>query len=161
MDTRAETASRKRRVFRLELVLWADTVSVQNEKDAILDPSVVLPTLQNYSCKAPTWLAAVCSYTQEITLHYVVVDQEKEMEYRHWLRSFSNFFFGTFNFTILISYNNLGCLFRNNLKSAAWLYFQIKYATNCCIDSVNSQYILLLFKPLNSNALKKYILRYC
>lgn len=64
-------------------MLWADTVSAQNEKDAILDPSVVLPSLQNYSCNAPTWLTAVCSYTQEITLHYVVVDREKEMEYRH------------------------------------------------------------------------------
>lgn len=72
-------------------VWWADTVSAQSENDAILDPSTVPSSLQNHSANGPTWLTAVCSYTQEITLHYVVVDREKEMEYGQWVRSFRNF----------------------------------------------------------------------
>lgn len=82
----------------MDAVRWADAVSAQNENDAILDPSWAPSPLRNRSADAPTWPTAVCSYTQEITLHYVVVDREKEMEYGQRVRSFRNFLHTFFRF---------------------------------------------------------------
>lgn len=65
-------------------MLWADTVSTQDETDAILDPHSILLSLQN-KFKQGSNVADHSSQfqTPETTLHYVVGDQEKEMEYRH------------------------------------------------------------------------------
>lgn len=73
----------------LALELEADTISAQDEKDAILDLHSILLSLQNKHKLGSN--VADRSEQFQTTLHYIVGAQEKEMEYMHRVHWFSTF----------------------------------------------------------------------
>lgn len=64
---------------------WAGTVSAQDETDAILDQLSGLLSIQSKHTQGSNVADRSSQFqTKETTLHYIVGDQEKEMEYRQW-----------------------------------------------------------------------------
>ena len=136
VDARDGNASGMKRPSWLALEQWADTVSAQDETDAILGLHSIPLSLQNkYKRSANVADRGSQFQTQETTLHYIVGDQEKEMEYRRRVHSFSSFL----DFVYYICWNMKRYFFWLVVNTFSFFtgYFKCKRACVLWVNTLN------------------------